>query len=439
MPAILIASLLTAFAAQAAPGDASARPAPAAPPAAVIVPVQPTTPGAPRAAVVVPVPASPAPGTPTPPTPPTPPYPASPSGPANGPVPVPALTPASPSTPAKPLAKLPAPKTPIEAAVQQVVMLERAGRPIGIGTLLNGDGRILTALSPLTHGNQIIARYPEGQLVPVKLSHSDRAWDLALLTPEGDTRRAGLRASREAAPAVGSKLHAVSYVRDKQLGASDITLKAKSTLRGGDSAQLPEAYELPFSPKASDIGAPLLDDKGEVVAIIARACSVTDKTGCTLAPYAAPVSAVRDFLRSVPMRRSPWVGVEVVAFDAGVARGVRVAGVAPQGPAANAGLRAGPPGVGDVVLAVDGQPVSTSTAFVDAVDSHGPSSPVRLTVLTEGRYREVLLRLSGPSDPAAPASAPGPAPARNDRVFRSNPSGPWPSPQKPTPVPNPYR
>ncbi len=64
-------------------------------------------------------------------------------------------------------------------------MLERNGRSIAIGTLLNGDGRIVTALSPLTHGNQIIARYPEGQRIPVKLTYSDRAWDLALLTPEG--------------------------------------------------------------------------------------------------------------------------------------------------------------------------------------------------------------------------------------------------------------
>ena len=310
-------------------------------------------------------------------------------------------------------------------------MLERAGRPIGIGTLLNGDGRILTALSPLTHGNQIVAHYPEGQLIPVKLSHSDRAWDLALLTPEGDARRAGLKASREPTPSAGTKLHAVSYVRDKQLGSTEVAIKAKSALRGGDSAELPDALELPFAPKPVDIGAPLLNDKGEVVAIVARACAATDKAGCTLAPYAAPVSAVRDFLRSVPMRRSPWVGLEVVAFDAGVAHGVRVAAVAPEGPAAGAGLRPGPPGVGDVVLAVDGKPVATSEAFADAVDERGPGIPVRLTVLTEGRYREVLLMARMPPGPAGPT--------RNDRVFHSNPPGPWPRAPKPASVPNPYR
>ena len=311
-------------------------------------------------------------------------------------------------------------------------MLERGGRPIGIGTLLSGDGRILTALSPLTHGNQIDAHYPEGQVIRVRISHSDRAWDLALLTPEGDARHAGLKASRDPAPAAGAKLHAVGYVRDKQLGSSDVIIKAKSTLRGGDSAELPDAFELPFAPKPNDIGGPLVNDKGEVVAIVARACSVNDKLGCTLAPYAAPVSAVRNFLRGVPVRRGPWVGLEAVAFDAGVARGVRIAAVSPEGPAALAGLRAGPPGVGDVVLAVDGTPVASAEAFADAVDSHprGGAVPLRLMVLSEGRYREVLLSVREPPDAAG---------GRHDRVFQSNPTRPWPHAPRPGNVPNPYR
>jgi S1-C subfamily serine protease len=312
-------------------------------------------------------------------------------------------------------------------------MLERNGRPIAIGTPLNGDGRILTALSPLTHGNQIFARYPEGQLIPVRLSHSDRAWDLALLTPEGHAWRTGLKASRDPAPAVGTKLHAVIHVKDKQLGSSGIAIKAKSTLRGGDSAELPEAFELPFQARPTDVGAPLVNDQGEVVAIIARACAATNKLGCTLAPYAAPVSAVRDFLRGAPVRRFSWLGLEVVAFDAGVARGVRVATVAPEGPAASAGLRAGPAGVGDVVLAVDGKPVSTAAAFADAIDQREPGAPARLTVLGEGRYREVLLLV------LAPATTPALAPARSDRAYRSNPSGAAPLPPVPTSVPNPYR
>ncbi len=137
-------------------------------------------------------------------------------------------------------------------------------------------------------------------------------------------------------------------------------------------------------------------------------------------------------MRAAPPRR-PWVGLEVVAYDAGVARGVRVAAVAPEGPAASSGLRAGPAGVGDVVLAVDGKPVASVAAFSDALDSHGPGAPARLTVLSDGRYREVLLPVLASADTSTLA------PLRNDRVFQSNPSGLWPHPQTPTSVPNPYR
>ncbi|HYP78479.1 MAG TPA: PDZ domain-containing protein [Polyangiaceae bacterium] len=401
-PAILICALFASLGARAQPNPANAaRP------------------------VVVPVPVAAAPA--------APPAPAQPAAPASAPAPAASSTAVGSAPSSKPAGKLPAAKSPPEAAVQQLVRLERGGRPIAVGIPLNGDGRIVTALSPLTHGNQIVAHYPEGQMIPVKLSHSDRAWDLALLTPLGGARPAGLKASHDPPPAAGTKLHALGYVRDKQLGPTDVTLKAKGTLRGCDSAQLADVYELSSALKPADVGAPLVNDQGEVVAIIARACSATDKLGCTLAPYAAPVSAVRDFLRGAPPRKDTWLGMDVVAFDAGFARGVRVATVAPEGPAANSGLRAGPAGVGDVVLAVDGKPVATPEAFAEAVENREPGAPARLTVLTEGRYRELLLTASASPNTAALA------PARSDRVFSSTPSGSGSEPPAPAPAENLYR
>ncbi|HEX3773117.1 MAG TPA: PDZ domain-containing protein [Polyangiaceae bacterium] len=397
--------------AQAAPGDASAKPKPATTKtAAAATSSAAATTAAPPAAAATP--------------------PAAPSAKSTPPAAAIATTPPAPGAPpTKPEVKLPPPKTPLEAAVQGTVMLERAGRPLAVGTLLNGDGRILTALSPLTHGNQIDARYPDGHISHVRVSYADRAWDLALLTPEGDARHAGLKASRDAEPGAGTKLKTIGYLRDKLLGPTDQTVKAKGTLRGGDSAELSDALELGVTPKPNDIGAPLVNDKGEVVGVIARACSPNDKAGCTLVPYGVPVSAIRGFLRDVPMRHGPWVGLEAVAFDAGIARGVRVAAVAPDGPAANAGLHAGPPGMADVVLAVDGTPVASAEAFADAVDNHAPGAPIRLLVLSEGRYREVGIVVHEPPE----------AVGRHERVIQSNP---WPqkphAPIVPT-APNPYR
>jgi len=108
---------------------------------------------------------------------------------------------------------------------------------------------------------------------------------------------------------------------------------------------------------------------------------------------------------------------------------VRVAAVAPDGPAANAGLHAGPPGMADVVLAVDGTPVSSAEAFADAVENHAPGAPIRLLVLSEGRYHEVGVVVH-----EAPEAV-----GRHDRLGPSSPPNPWPHAPKPKTEPNPYR
>ena len=88
----------------------------------------------------------------------------------------------------------------VEKARQGVVVLERQGKAVALGVVLEGDGRVLTALSPLTHGNFLSARYHDGTVTPLKLVHSDRAWDLALLmpqlTPPQAPRKVGARAAK---------------------------------------------------------------------------------------------------------------------------------------------------------------------------------------------------------------------------------------------------
>jgi serine protease Do len=86
-------------------------------------------------------------------------------------------------------------KSPLDRARQAVVLLERQGKPLALGTVLKGDGRILTALSSLGHGNDVDARFADGSVSHVRVGHSDRAWDLSLLIPQNGRWRRGLRAS----------------------------------------------------------------------------------------------------------------------------------------------------------------------------------------------------------------------------------------------------
>lgn len=405
----MIVGLTLPLVAQGAPGD------PPHPPPAPAAPAAPTVPPAP----VAPTPAKPAAAAPAPVSKATPSKPVGADA-ANAakPTPKPDDKPTPKGSAALPGASAPSAvaEKPLDAARKGVVLLERAGRPLALGALLRGDGRILTALSPLTHGNQIDARYADGSLVHVRITHSDRASDLALLTPEGDFSRNGLKASQEPPPDAGAKLHAFGHVGDKALALNELAIKSRGTLRGADSVELENALELVVAPKATDIGGPLLDGYGEVVAIVARACSPLDKTGCTLAPYAATASSLRHFLHAVPQRRGPNFGLDGVSFDTGMARGVRLVSVQAESRAAQAGLHGGEPGAADVIVAVDGIAVTTPEAMNDAVEHHAGAQPLKVLVLSGGQYREVTL---GPS-PAAES------PERGPRQQRSMQSGPWP-------------
>ncbi|WP_374626874.1 RIP metalloprotease RseP [Pandoraea sp.] len=71
-----------------------------------------------------------------------------------------------------------------------------------------------------------------------------------------------------------------------------------------------------------------------------------------------------------------------------------------------AGGAAGPAGlrVGDEITAVDGSPIASAKALVDAVRAH-PDKPMTLTVRRDGTLRDVTLTPSAEVDPAAPGGA----------------------------------
>jgi serine protease Do len=75
-------------------------------------------------------------------------------------------------------------------------------------------------------------------------------------------------------------------------------------------------------------------------------------------------------------------------------RGILIVSVDEDSPAEKAGLH-----VGDVLLAIDGKRVSTSSDLREAVDGIEPGSDVSLAVQREGRRLEVTLKAAGEKKP----------------------------------------
>lgn len=330
----------------------------------------------------------------------------------------PPTTPIAPAAPSKPAVTAPTPPPAAVGGVEQarrgVVLVERQGRVLALGAVLDGDGRILSALSPLGSGNFLSVRYADGTLAQLRLMHADRGWDLALLTPlsVAPAKKTGLKAARM--PSVVDLQTFSLPVRPGGVGLTPATLKVASPLLGGDGALLRDAYELVS--RAPPLGAPIVNTTGEVVAIVARACPAGSGPGCVPAPYAAPVGALKQFLQRAPSEAT-WLGVEGALEDGGAVKGVRVVAVSPDGPGAAAGLRPGrEAALADVIVAVDGTPVATPGDLNEAVRARVLGDSIELLVYGMGRYRHVSVKpRPAPELTAVPSPTPGPPkpPPRN--------------------------
>jgi S1-C subfamily serine protease len=269
-----------------------------------------------------------------------------------------------------------------------IVRLEREGRRIGLGAVLGADGRILTALSALGHGNFIQARFSDDSVASVRVVAADRPWDLALLAPEGVHWTQGLRASGLDAAGEGLRLRRFRS-RGARLEESPVPITGRRSLLGRDGVVLEDVLVLGGTFAEDERGSPLFDDAGEVVALVVSACAPQSTQSCQLASFAAPVSALKAFLRKAPAREplpSAYLGFRGVAGHEGSVAGVRVISVEPGSPAALAGLRAdtqerrargaeAADGSGDLVVAVEDVPVTTPEEMRDAINRVALAGP----------------------------------------------------------------
>lgn len=307
---------------------------------------------------------------------------------------------------------------------QGVVTIEREGKRLAIGTVLNGDGRILTLLSALGHGNDLYARYWDGSATRLQVSLFDRAWDIALLKPLDEVSPRGLRAARRAV--VGEALKRL-VIQGKTVHLGALEVEGQRTLIGHDGARLEGALVLSGQMRPWEGGSPIISEstasesRGKVMAIVARACAPNKKGAseapCRLVPYGVPVEALRAFLKDAPAFKAPrpWLGVEVLPAEGAQPRGAIVKKVIPKSPAAAAGLRAEDDHeddsgenhtgkLGDVIVAVDGKALDTPRELLDIVSAHAVGDELELLVFRAGQYRKVGVVLGASPSPNAATS-----------------------------------
>ncbi|MFD2796852.1 S1C family serine protease [Promicromonospora vindobonensis] len=294
------------------------------------------------------------------------------------------------------------------AALPSVVSIEvraQQGVATGSGMILKANGYILTnnhVVAEAESGADVTVTFSDGHEQPAELVGATPDYDLAVIRVEEEGLEPLILGDSDdvvvgdAVLAVGSPLGLEATVTTGIVSALHRPVKA------GEAAEAAfiDAIQTDAAINPGNSGGPLVNSAGEVIGInsaIAQGPGTTAATGNIGLGFAIPSNQARhtaEQLIETGTATFPIIGVLLDPSYQG--EGVQVSkepqqgtpAVTPGGPADEAGIEAG-----DVILSIDGRPVSVADELIVAIRAKAPGEPVTLNVRSGGDERDVRVVL----------------------------------------------
>jgi len=279
------------------------------------------------------------------------------------------------------------------------------GVSTGSGFVLREDGYILTnnhVVASAAEGGEIVVLFADGHESPAELIGRTVDYDLAVvkvadsgLTPLALGDSDGVVVG-DPVVAVGAPLGLNGTVTTGIISALNRPVQAGAA---AETAFI-NAIQTDAAINPGNSGGPLVNGRGEVVGInsaIAQPPGSTAATGSIGLGFAIPSNQARrtaEQLIADGVATYPVIGVLLDQRYQG--EGVQVStdaqsgtpAVTPDGPADTAGIRPG-----DVILSIDGRPVTESDELIVAIRAKAPGEAVTLRVRTGDQERDVRVVL----------------------------------------------
>ncbi len=266
---------------------------------------------------------------------------------------------------------------------------------MGSGFIISADGYILTNAHVVGDATQITVHLHDRQSYSAQLIGTDQRTDVALIRIDADRDLPVITAGDSDKLRVGQWVLAIGSPFGFDYTATQGIVSALSR-------QLPDGTYVPFIQTDAAInpgnsGGPLFDTEGRVIGINSQI--YTRSGGYMGLSFAIPINTalqVADQLKAKGYVSRGWLGVTIqdlnqqLAESFGLDRpaGALVAGLAEDGPAAAAGLRAG-----DVILDYDGRELERSGDLPPLVGATAPGEAVELQVLRDGERLNLQVRI----------------------------------------------
>ena len=274
---------------------------------------------------------------------------------------------------------------------------------VGTGFIISAEGRIVTNAHVVDGADRVTVTLADGRKIEGKVIGADAATDIALIEVEAGKDLPTVSFGDSTQLKVGQDVVAIG--NPFGLGNSVTSGIVSALGRDINSGPFDNYIQTDAAINKGNSGGPLFNAQGEVVGINTAIFSPSGgSVGIGFAvPSETAAKIVADLGADGTVERG-WLGVQIqpvtediaaaLGFDA--AKGVLIADVTADTPAATAGLTRG-----DIVLSVNGSEVNDPRDLTRMIATDAPGADVKLGLLRAGKPVDVTVTLgTRPEQPA---------------------------------------
>ena len=283
----------------------------------------------------------------------------------------------------------------------------------GSGFILDKAGHVLTNFHVIADANRIEVMLSDKRHYKARIVGYDRVHDLALLQIDAPNLQPVTLADSSSLQ-VGQKVYAIGNPFGLSGTMTRGIISSIRSIRGPQGAPIEDAIQTDAAINPGNSGGPLLNSRGEVIGINSLIATGGAEQSSGIG-FAIPINTAKavlgDLMRYGRVRR-PTLGIVSLGIGPDLANqmglpveaGVLVQRVVPGGAADRAGIRGGNEQAylgnvpimlgGDLIVAIDGQPVTDTADISTILERHHPGDTISVTFYRGHRKHTVQLNLS---------------------------------------------
>lgn len=294
---------------------------------------------------------------------------------------------------------------------------QQGGTATGSGFLIDDQGHILTNAHVVDGSKNITVKFGDGDAVDATLLGADDSTDVAILSVDpGDVDAKPLELGDSSAVKVGDGAIAIGnpYGLDRTV-TSGIISALQRQISAPNGFTISDVIQTDAAINPGNSGGPLIDSAGRVVGINSQIATGSSSTGSVGIGFAVPINTAKSVAEQIidgDGVEHAFLGISGGDLDPTLAdvlnlsvdEGALVQNVTPDSPAAEAGLEGGEGTVrvdgarvragGDVITAIDGEPIAGMDDLIAMINTKQPGDEVTLSVLRDSETQQIKVELT---------------------------------------------